>query len=181
METFEKIRVGKETVAFRLYAVPMQYTSGVTLHVDVVYVENEHKDYVQSMGFYNNYFTDKHQYKGLSIKANMYCDDVTPSQYEVHIDTDRDAIVTIERAMSMVKTLKPIKHKLLKIADELGQVESFEEYVCRLAKILKVKAFYHASLNSKTDKTEYRNDNVSQLRQTIKSIIAGNIETLSVA
>jgi hypothetical protein len=81
METFEKIRVGKETVAFRLFAVPMQYTSGVTLHVDVVYVENEHKDYVQSMGFYNNYFTDKHQYKGLSIKANMYCDDVTPSQY----------------------------------------------------------------------------------------------------
>jgi hypothetical protein len=181
METFEKIRVGKETVALRLFAVPMQYTSGVTLYVDVVYVENEHKDYVQSMGFYNNYFTDKHQYKGLSIKANMYCDDVTPSQYKVHIDTDRDAIVTIERAMAMVKTLKPIKHKLLKIDDELGQAESFEEYVCRLAKILKVKAFYHASLNSKTDKTEYRNDNVSQLRQTIKSIIAANIETLSVA
>jgi hypothetical protein len=181
MEIFEKIRVGKETVALRLFAVPMQYTSGVTFHVDVVYVENEHKNYVKSMGFYNNYFTDKHQYKGLSIKANMYCDDLTPSQYEVHIDTDRDGTITIERAMAMVKTLKPIKGKLLKLDDQLGQTGSFEEYTCRLAKILKVKAFYHTSLTSKTDRTEYRNDNVSQLRQTIRSMIAANIETLSVA
>lgn len=181
METFEKIRIGKETVAFRLYAIPMRYTSGVTFHVDVVYVENEQKNYVQSIGFYNNYFTDRNQYKGLCVKANMYCDDVTPSHYEIHVDTDRDSTVTIERAMAIVKTLKPIKRKLLKLADQFGQAESFEEYTCRLAKILKVKSFYHPSLTSNSDRTEYRNDNVSQLRQTIKSMIAKNIETLSVA
>jgi hypothetical protein len=181
METFEKIRLGKETVALRLFAVPMQYSSGVTFHVNVVYVENEQKGYVESMGFYNNYFNDKNQYKGLSVQGTMFDDDVTPRQYEIHIDTDRDRLVTIERAMEMVKTLKPIKRKLLKLDDELGQADSFEEYVCRLAKVLKVKAFYHASLTSQTDRTEYRNDNVSQLRQTLKGMIASHIKTLSVA
>jgi hypothetical protein len=181
METFDKIRIGKETVALRLFVVPMQFSSGVTFQVDVVYVENERKDYVQSMGFYNNYFTDKNQYKGLSVKANMYCDDVVPSQYEVHIDAGRDTTVTIERAAAMVKTLKPIKRKLLKLEDKIGQADSLEEYVCRLALVLNVRAFYHGSLTSKSDRTEYRNDNVKQLRDTIKSMVAANIETLSVA
>jgi hypothetical protein len=181
METFDKMRVGKETVALRLFVVPMQYTSGATFHVDVVYVENERSAYVQSMGFYNNYFTDKHQYKGLSVKANMYCDDVVPSQYEVHIDADRDTTVTIERAAAMLKTLKPIKRKLLKLEDKIGQADSFEEYVCRLAQILNVSAFYHGSLTSKSDRTEYRNNNINQLRDTIKSMVAANVETLSVA
>jgi hypothetical protein len=181
METFEKIRVGKETVALRLFAMPMQYSSGVTFHVDVVYVENENKSYVQSMGFYNNYFSDKNQYKGLCVKATMHCDDVTPSQYEVHINTDRDTEVTIERAMAMVKTLKPIKRKLLKLDNQLGEPDNFEEYVCRLANVLNCRAFYHTSLTSNTDRTEYRNGNISQLRQTLKSMIAANIKTLSVA
>lgn len=181
METFEKIHAGKEIVALRLFVIPMQYTSGVTFHVDVVYVEDEHKDYVQSMGFYQNYFTDKNQHKGLSIKANIYPDDMIPSQYEVHIDTDRDSAITMEKAMAMVKTLKPIKRKLLKLADQLGETDSFEEYVCRVATTLKVKAFYHTSLTSNTDRTEYRNDNISQLRQTINIMVAAHIETLTVA
>ena len=181
MEIFEKIESGKETVALRLYVVPMQFTPGVVFHVDVVYVADEQKDYVQSMGFYNNYFTDKNQYKGLCVKGSMFRDDVAPSQYQVHINTDRDNSVSLERAMGMVKTLKPINRKLLKLDEDLGQAESFDEYVCRLAKVLKVKAFYHPSLTSKTDRTEYRNDNDSELRETIKSMIAANIETLSVA
>jgi hypothetical protein len=181
MESFEKIHVGKETVALRLFAIPMKYTSGTTFHVDVVYVEDEHKNNVQSMGFYRNYFTDKNQYKGLSIQANMFYDDMAPSQYEVYIDTDRNGAITMERAMAMVKTLKPIKRKLLKFADELGEADSFEEYVCRVAKALKVKAFYHSSLASSTDRTEYRNDNISQLRQTINIMVAAHIETLTVA
>jgi hypothetical protein len=181
METFDKIRAGKETVALRLYTTPMKYTSGATFHVDVVYVENENKKHVESMGFYNNYFTDKHQYKGLSVKASMYCDDVIPHQYEVIIDAGRDSVVTIERATAMVKTLKPIKRKLLKLEDEHDQENSFEEYICRLAKVLKINAFYHNSLTSKTDKTEYRNDDVTQLRQTIKSMVDATIETLAIA
>jgi hypothetical protein len=181
MKILEKINIGKETVALRLFVVPMQYSPGVTFHVNVVYVENEQKNYVESMGFYNNYYGDKNKYKGLSVQGNMFDDDVTPNQYEIHIDTDRDSLVTIEGAMEIVKTLKPIKRKLLKLDDELGQADSFDEYVCRLAKVLKVKAFYHASLTSQTDRTEYRNDNVSQLRQTLKGMIASHIKTLSVA
>jgi hypothetical protein len=181
MDTFEKIRVGKETVALRLFAVPLKYTSGITFHVDVVYVENINRNYVESMGFYNNYFTDKNQYKGLSVQGLMYSDELTPNQYEVHINTDRDVTVTLERAMDMVKTLKPIKRKLLKLDNELGEPESFDEYICRLAKVLKVKSFYHRSLTSINDRTEYRNDNLSQLRNTIKSMIDAYIKTLSVA
>lgn len=116
----EKILTGKETVALRLYTQPMQYSTGVTFHVDVVYVEDEQKQYVQSMGFYDNYFTDKHQYKGLSVKGIMYQDDTKPFQYEIHIETDRDTTVSIERATAMVKTLKPIQRKLLKLDNELG-------------------------------------------------------------
>jgi len=181
MEIFEKMSLGKETVALRLYALPMEYTSGTVFHVDVVYVENEHKNYVESMGFYYNYFNDKNQYEGLSIKANMYSDDTVPSQFSLHIDTKRHNDITLERAMAMVKTLKPIQRKLLKLDGELGEAGSFEEYVCRIAKILKVKAFYHTSHTSSTDRTEYRNDNACHLRQTIKGMIAHNTKMLSVA
>jgi hypothetical protein len=179
MESFEKIRVGKETVALRLFAVPLQYTCGVTFHVDVVFVENTNKNYVESMGFYNNYFTDKNQYKGLCVQGVMYSEDLSVNQYEVHINTDRESTVTLEMAKNMVKTLNPIKRKLMKLDNELGEPESFDEYICRLAKVLKVKSFYHPSLTSQHDRTEYRNDNVSQLRNTMKSMIDGYIKTLS--
>jgi hypothetical protein len=181
METFEKIRIGKERVALRLFVVPLKYISGVTFHVNVVYVDDVNKNHVQSMGFYSNYFTDKHQYKGLCVKAVMYANEITPTQYDIHIDTDRDSEVTIERAMAMVKTLKPIKRKLLEISQVEPQADTFEEYICHLAKILKVESFYHPSTTSKTDRTEYRNDNVLQLRDMIRSMIDANIESLSVA
>jgi hypothetical protein len=181
MDIFDKVQAGKEPVALRLYALSNNFLSGTELHVDVVYVKDATKDYVQSMGFYQNYHDEKNQYKNLKVKAHCFGEFPTPGLYEIHIDNSRDMASTLDNAMAMVKVLKPIVHKMNKIEMEQGHHLNFEEYICRLATVLKVKSFYHKSTKSLNDSTEYRIDDITQLRAAIKDMIAFNVPNLQVA
>jgi hypothetical protein len=175
MDIYEKINAGKETVALRLYATPEKYGNGTIFHADVVYVAKEEVSYVESMGFYKNYFDEKNQYKGLNVKALSYPDFPKPSGYQVHIVSDTHEQVTLEVAKKMTSVLRPIERKLEKLNNELSQPDSFTEYLCRLAKVLKVKSFYHSSTTSVNDRTEYRVDDITKLRKAIDQMIEFNI------
>lgn len=181
MEAYEQLQTGKETVALRLYTLPEEYGTGTTVHADVVYVKNAKIDYVQSMGFYNNYFDEKHQYKGLSVIAQCYGETPTPTGYELHIESSRNNSITLEKALSMVSVLKPINRKMSKLDLQLGHHEDFAEYVCRLAKVLKVKSFYHKSITSVNDTTEYRVDDVTQLKRAIEQMLEFNVKSSAAA
>ena len=179
METLDKLSKGKETVALRLFAIPLQYSKGMTFHVDVVYVKDSEKQYVDSMGFYHNYYDEKHQYKGLSLTGTVYEYGSQPHGYQVGISTSANEQSTLERAKQMVRVLSPIERKLNKLSDELGQPDTFEDYVCRLAKVLNVKAYYHTSLTSSSDRTEYRVDDIKSLKQTIANMIEFNTQAMA--
>lgn len=181
METYKKLIAGKEDVALRMFALPEQYGSGTTFHVDVVYVKDSSIDYVQSMGFYNNYYDEKHQYKGLSVVALSYAESPTPSGYEVQIESRGNEPVTLDRATCMLSVLKPINRKMAKLDLALGHHEDFAEYVCRVAKVLKAKSFYHKSTSSLNDMTEYRVDDITQLKQAIEEMIAFNVKSAEAA
>lgn len=176
MEALEKLQTGKEAVALRLYTLPEEFGTGTTVHADVVYVKNAKLDYVQSMGFYNNYFDEKHQYKGLSVIAQCYGETPTPTGYELHIESNRNTSITLEKALSMVSVLKPINRKMSKLDLKLGHHEDFSEYVWRIAQVLKVKSFYHKSIKSANDITEYRVDDITQLKQAIEQMLEFNVK-----
>ncbi|MFT5852266.1 MAG: hypothetical protein ACI87J_002242 [Colwellia sp.] len=181
MEALEKLQTGKEAVALRLYTLPEEYGTGITVHADVVYVKNAKIDYVQSMGFYNNYFDEKHQYKGLSVIALCYGEKPTPTGYELHIESSRNNSITLEKALSMVSVLKPINRKMSKLDLQLGPHENYAEYVHRIAIVLKVKSFYHKSIKSTNDFTEYRVDDITQLKQAIEQMLEFNVKSSVVA
>lgn len=181
MDIYQKLKAGKETVAIRLFTLPEEYGSGTTIHADVVYVSDASVDYVKSMGFYNNYFDEKHQYKGLSVVALSYAESPTPSGYEVQIESRTNEPVTLDKATSMISVLKPINRKMAKLELALGHHEDFAEYVCRLAKVLRAKSFYHKSTSSLSDITEYRVDDITQLKQAIEDMIAFNVKSSQAA
>jgi hypothetical protein len=181
MDIIKQLQTGKETIALRLFAQPEQYGSGVTFHADIVYVKDASVNYVKSMGFYNNYFDEKHQYKGLTVSGHCYDNSLKPSCYEVHIENRSDKEVTLDKATQMVSVLRPINRKMVKLEIDKGHHGDFEEYVCRLAQVLKVKSFYHKSTSIQNDLTEYRVDDVSKLKQGIKDMITFNIQGLAAA
>ena len=177
METYKKLIAGKEDVALRMFALPEQYGSGTTFHVDVVYVKDSSIDYVQSMGFYNNYYDEKHQYKGVCVVGLWYEDSSDVHGYEVQISDNHSGGVTFDKATAMLSVLKTINRKMTKLDIELGHHETFAEYICRLAKVLKAKSFYKKSTKvGNNDITEYRVDDITQLKDSIEQMIAFNVK-----
>jgi hypothetical protein len=181
MDIYQKIKAGKETVALRLFTLPEEYGTGTTIHADVVYVKDSNVNFVKSMGFYNNYFDEKHQYQGLSVVALSHADCPTPSGYEVHVEHRTSKAITLDKAASMLSVLKPINRKMTKLEVKLGHHEDFAEYVCRLATVLKAKSFYHKSTSSLNDMTEYRVDDITQLKQAIEQMISFNVKITEAA
>lgn len=177
MDIFKKLETGKETVALRLYTQPEQYGTGTTIHVDVVYVKDENQQYGQSMGFYHNYYDEKHQYAGLSVTALSYPEHPNPSGYEIQVEARATTAITLDKAMEIAAVLKPINRKMVKLDDKIGQAANFSEYVSRFAKAINAKAFYHKSTTSKNDVTEYRVDNILDLKQAIDHMVAFNIQS----
>ena len=172
MDVYEKLKQGKETVAFR---VSNQCTeSKVIGHIviDLVYVRHDAGQYNNSIGFYDNYKNQKHAYKNLTITCQMDTDNELPYGWELVIDESYGCVkITLEKAEEMVKTLRPINRKLRKLDDAEGCCDSFEEFVSRLARVLGVKAFY----TKQGSNIQYeRNDNAGELRDYLRSLINEN-------
>ena len=172
MDINEQLERGKETVAFRVSNQCADFSEYGHITLDVVYVKRDEGRYNDSIGFYDNYFDQKHQYKGLKVTCQMGKHSELPYAWKLCMD-DYSGLddVTLEKAEEIVKTLRPIHRKIKKISDTEGCVESFEEFVLRLVRVLNVKAFY-AKYGS--DIQYKRNDNIGVLRDHLRSLIAEN-------
>lgn len=171
MNIEEKLKSGKETVAFRIDNAVPSFSEYAHIVVDVVYVDDSAKSC--QLAFYNNYFSDKRQYKGLKVKAQMDGERELPYGWSLVIE-DHDNEIDLEKAESMTKTLRPINRKLNKINEAEGYVETFEEFIIRLGRVLGVKAFF-----TKTEGLGYsKHSDMSRLRSRIRSYIRENQASL---
>lgn len=172
MDIYEQLINGKESIAFRVSNQCADFSEYGHITLDVVYVKSDEGRYNDSIGFYDNYFDQKHQYKGLKISCQMDKRSELPYAWRLYIENYIGwSDVTLERAEEMVQTLRPIHRKMKKISDTEGCVESFEEFVLRLVRVLNVKAFY-AKYGS--DIQYKRNDNIGALRDHLRSLISEN-------
>lgn len=171
MDIYKQLEVGKETIAFRVSNACPAHSEFGHISLNVVYVKSDKGRYDDSIGFYENYFTEKHQYKGLSINCQMSRDKELPYGWEITVNARSSDGLTLTQAEDIVKTLRPINRKLRKISEKEGDVESFEEFVVRVGRVLGVKAFYGRYENNTQCQ---RNDNIGALRSYLRSLIKEN-------
>jgi len=173
MSIYELLGKGKEEIALRVCNSCNDSYEFAHIVIDTVYVKDRSTKYNDSIGFYQNYYDEKHQYKGLTISCQM---DANNGVYATELSiSGYTSATTLAAAEEIVKTLKPIKRKLAKIAAIEGDAMSFEDSVIRLVRVLGAKAFY-----ARYDGNQQfqRNDNISMLRGHIAKLISDNKETL---
>ena len=171
-----QLKKGKETVALRIAGGCPDYSKFGFVCVDVVFVRPNGDGYNNSLGFYDNYYGDKHHYKGLTVNATMHGEKAQPFDYKLTIDSlGSERSVSLEDARSMVKILAPIERKLKKIEDAEGFAGSFEEYVVRLGRVLGAKAFFAKSPDNIQCKLH---TNMGEMRRTIRDVIDNNQKQL---
>lgn len=174
---YKALSTGKERVAFRLFSSVDKNVGFATIGVDLCFVKNMDVKFNSSMAFYDNGYNDKHHYKNLQLLSTSYCNFLEPSDPKLQFSSVlSNTVIDLDQAESMVKTLRPILRKLRKIEDEEGYVNTFEEVVIRLSRILKVKSFYIQQANGFQWE---RNDSMSEFRAAIKDMISSNAENLS--
>lgn len=161
MNTNDLLIKGKETVALRVSNDCQEYAEIGHIHIDVVYVRPDCGVQNESLGFYDNYYDHKHQYKGLKINCQMDRNNENPYGWELVIDNINTAGgINLESAETMVKVLRSINRKMKKIEDTEGRVDSYVEFVIRIVRCLGVKAYY----------TKRDNDLQFHLQQDIGSL-----------
>lgn len=175
MNIHELLERGKEDVALVLSNDCSDFSEYGHINLSVAYVIPGKGRYNDSIGYYNNYFSEKHKYKDLKISCQMDSRKEQPYAWELGISCLGSASFSLEDAEEMVKTLRPIKRKLLKMTDTEGSPDTFEEYVSRIVRALGVKAFYE-----KVDGNLQfsRCNEMSMLRSRIKALIKQNNEKL---
>lgn len=174
MDINELLAKGKETVALRVLNEDRAGHNAAHIRVDVVYVQPDKGVYDASLGFYDNYYDQKHKYKGLTVSGQMTPEWELPYGYCLSIAAQGSAI-ELSVAEQMVNTLKPLHRKMAKIAESEGDVYSFEEYIMRFARVINAKAFYTRDSSNVQHKL---NSNIGQLRSHIRHLIAVNQKSL---
>ena len=168
MDIETQLLKGSEIVAFRVQNSCQQFQDYGHIVVDILYVKDQLKTY-DSMGFYDNYHSQKHQYKGLQVKAQMDKHNGAPYGYELTVNPMRDEL-TLQHAESMVKVLRPIKRKLEKISQMEGYPSDYMEFMMRLVRVLKVRAFY-----TRENNIQFKlNMNIGRLRDYLAKSIDEN-------
>ena len=171
MDIRDQLARGKETVAFRAMNDCQGNREYGHIYIDVVHVIPERGRYNDSIGFYDNYFDQKHQFKGLTISCQMDNQSELPYGWNISVKTDNSNGLDLSRAEEIVKTLRPINKKLIDICDKEGHVDTFEEYVIRLTRVLCIKSFY---MKKEGDIQFMRNDNIGGLRNYLRTLIKEN-------
>lgn len=169
MDINEQLKHGKETIAFRVASHCNDISGYGHIVLDVVYVKSDAGRYNDSIGFYDNYYDQKHQYKGLKVTCQM--DKGIELPYSWRLIVDNCIYLSLGKAEEIVKTLRPIHRKMEKLCNAEGSVETFEEFVVRLVRVLNIKAFYARHGN---DSQYKRNDNIGELRGYLQYLISEN-------
>jgi hypothetical protein len=171
-----QLELGKERVAFRISNTKNNHGTH-KIAIDLVFVADESCKRGDSMGFYHNYFSEKHHFQGIEAVATMDSHYPDPYGWELCVDDRFNGSVSMGRAKEIVKNLGPINSKLEKLSSKEGHPDSFIEYAKRLARVLKVSAIYER-LDGNREYT--RNDNIVHLVDVLKQMIADNKRDLGI-
>jgi len=178
MDIDQQLERGKETVALRVTNDLNSNSDYATIIFQVVYVRPEQGAGNSSIGFYNNYYCEKHKYAGLTIKAHMSSEFAEPYGYKLVV-SPLSSSISLSKAAEIVKTLRPLQKKLTKIAEQEGEADSIEEYMARICRVLNVQAFYYKSKNNGA--FEYKlSRNPGLLNTYLRGLIKGNQERLGI-
>jgi hypothetical protein len=179
MNTQEQLKKGKEVVCFRVQNSTERGYGHIT--IGLVYYDPEASSQHQGMSFYDNYYNDKHKYRGITIKSQsgsggLSSDNAEPYGYEIQLDTHHK--ITTSVAKEFLDAMRPIQRKLDKIIDIEGHPQSYLEYVVRLVRVFGVKRFYHKNYDRPNDLTEYLSD-VSYFRSYMEQLVDHNHKTIN--
>lgn len=168
---YEALKTGKERVAFLLSGNALSEGSEFgTVRVRLAFVKDSSELFNNSIGFYDNGYCDKHQYKDLELKASLSSYHSSTERPELVFSSNlSEKVYSLQELECMTKTMRTITRKLNKIADQEGFTSDFEEMVIRLGRVLNVKSFYVQQENGIQWK---RNDSMADLRPAIKNKIA---------
>lgn len=168
MDIRKQLELGKETIALRITNRLDPGSDFAEILVKVVYADPEKGNTDDSIGFYNNYIAEKHQYKGLQVSCIIDSDPELSDRWKLAVNT---SVINLGEAEDIVKTLRPVERKLDRITATEGVAECFDEYISRLCRVLGAKAFYCQSPNH----SQYqRNDDIGDLREHLRYQIKQN-------
>lgn len=170
-ETLRKLIVaGKETVAVRLHNDfrPNYEYAHITLQVVHVAKTGNY----DTFGFYDNYYDDKHQYRGLQLSCQMDWRKNKAYGFHIGIKPNSD-LLSLDEAETSVKVLRNINRKMIKMIDNEGHTDDFAEYAMRFCRAINAKAFYH---NVNGNQAQSVNHNIGLLRSEISQAIQANFK-----
>lgn len=170
MSMSELLLAGKEGVAFRIkndFRTDSQYADII---LEVVYIDEE--DSGQPIGLYGNYQGEKNQYKGLRFVAQMDNARSEPCHWVSYIKEFMWESISLEEAKKVVAVLNPIHKKLQHIESKEGYSETFEEYIVRIGRILKIKGYF---ITTEHNQTKLCRD-VGGLRDYLRTIVNDNLK-----
>lgn len=171
-ETLTKLlETGKETVAVRLindFSVHNEYA-----HITLQVVHVAKTGNYDTFGFYDNYYGQKHQYRGLKLTCQM--DWRQNKTYGFHIGiSPKTDLISLEEAETSLKVLRTINRKMLKMIHNEGHTDDFSEYAMRFCRAINAKAFYH---NIDGNRAQSINHNIGLLRSELDIAIKTNLAT----
>ena len=173
-ETLHKLlESGKETVAVRVINDCRQNHEYAHITLQVVHVAKSGQ--YDTFGFYDNYYDQKNQYKGLMLTCQMDPSKNEPYAFHVGIRPDRE-MISQESAESAAKVLKSINRKMVKMSETEGHVKDFSEFAMRFCRAIKAKAFY---TNVNGNRQQSINHNIGLLRSELDALVKENNAILS--
>lgn len=171
MDMENLLEEGKEVVALRV--APIQpYSTCCEILVDIVYVKPGKGLWNESMGIYDNYPTDKHQFKNVTLSALILNADNTKGRADIDIRiSSSDIKLSLDDISTYNKSLSSIQRKFNKLIEKEGYTQTFGEDCARFAKAVGAKAFYFLPDGNRS---YMRNDSIGELRMYVDSLIQGH-------
>jgi hypothetical protein len=166
MNISEQLKKGKEQVCLLINTPKVgQFTTDIF----VGYVNSKESKHNDSISFHDNSHSEKNKFKGLKVVVNTTSEGKA-SNWEIKAgDFEYLNAISYDDAIEVIETLRPIKRKLSKLDQKLGEPLTFDVFISRLAKVLKVKAFYtHKDNNSQF----VRSESMSEFEQEVKTIFS---------
>jgi len=175
MDIHTLLTEGKETVALRVSPVN-SHGNSCTLYVDIVYARPEKGEWSDSMGFYDNSTTDKHQFKNVTLSGFFTNPVSTGDRADLNIRLlGSESKLSLDDLSIYSKTLRTIERKINNLNSKEGRTKTFGEDVARLATAVGAKAFYFLPHNNRSYR---RNDSIAHIRHFVDTQITEYFDSL---
>ena len=169
MDIHDQLNAGKEKTALCITNRDL-FNGSFKIQVEIVYVSDQSLMGEASMGLYCNAGREKNRYKNMFVSTQQGEGSDNDFMFLGNLSLlPSDSELYLEDAVNFVDAAKKINKKLLLISVNEGFDNSFEEYLIRLARVIKAQAFYFEGYLCLE-----RNDDIGDLRGYIQSIIKDN-------